>query len=83
MKEILRKQNSQPFLRQVSPASLPNISAGYCQRAVVDELGKSRTQMGTHNRSVMVAVLGAPYAIPPRNSNSRSSSSAVTLSTAK
>jgi hypothetical protein len=28
-----------------------------------------RTQMGSHNRSVMVVVYGTPCAIPPRNSN--------------
>jgi hypothetical protein len=37
--------------RQVSPASLPVVSAGYCQRAVMDESGIIRTQMGTHNTS--------------------------------
>jgi hypothetical protein len=37
--------------RQVSPASLLGVFAGICQRALVDESGKIRTQMGTHNRS--------------------------------
>jgi hypothetical protein len=53
--------------RQVSPASPPDVSAGNCQRALVDESGIIRTQMNTHNRSVMVAVLGTLCAIPPRN----------------
>jgi len=37
--------------RQVSPDSLLGVSAGICQRALVDESGMIRTQMGTHNRS--------------------------------
>jgi hypothetical protein len=52
------------FSGQVSTASLPDASAGYCKRALVDELGMIRTQMGKHNRSEMVAVLGTPCAIP-------------------
>jgi hypothetical protein len=55
---------------QVSPALLPDVSVGYCQRAVVDKSGMIRTQMGMHNRSEMVAVLGMPCTIPPCNSNS-------------
>jgi hypothetical protein len=34
----------------------------------VHESGIITTQMGTHNRSEMVTVLGMPCAIPPRNS---------------
>jgi hypothetical protein len=49
---------------QVSPALLPDVSANNCRRALVDESGMIRTQMGMHNRSEMVAVLGAPCAIP-------------------
>jgi hypothetical protein len=30
---------------QVSPASLPDVSDGYCQRALVNESGMIRTQM--------------------------------------
>jgi hypothetical protein len=45
------------------------MSADYCQRALVEE---SRMQMGTHNRSEMVAVLGMSCAIPPQSSNSKS-----------
>jgi hypothetical protein len=45
------------------------MSAGYCQRALVDESGMIITRMGMHNRSEMVAVHRKPCAIPPRNSN--------------
>jgi hypothetical protein len=34
--------------------------------------GMIRTQMWTHNRSEMIAVLGTPFEIPPRNNNSYS-----------
>jgi hypothetical protein len=61
MKEILRRQNSAVIS---SPTSLPDVPAGYCQRAL---LGESGSQMGKHKRSVMVAVCGMPYAIPPRD----------------
>jgi hypothetical protein len=54
--------------RQVYPASLPHISAGYCQTALVDESGISRTKMGTHKRSELAAMLGMPCGIPPCNS---------------
>jgi hypothetical protein len=57
---------------QVSLASLPDVSACYCRRYLMDELGMIRTQMGTHNKSEIVAVLGTPCAIPPRNVNSNS-----------
>jgi hypothetical protein len=56
--------------RQVSPALVPDISAGYCQSALVDESRMIITQI--HSRSEMVAVLGTQCAIPPRNSNSNS-----------
>jgi hypothetical protein len=46
------------------------MSAGYCQRAPVDESGMIRTQMMTHNESEMVAVLGTSWAIPLLNINS-------------
>jgi len=39
------------FLAKFLPASLLGVSAGICQRALVDESGMIRTQMGTHNRS--------------------------------
>jgi hypothetical protein len=51
--------------RQVSPALLPDVSAGYCQKALVDKSGMIRAQMRTHNRPVMVAVYGTPCVISP------------------
>jgi hypothetical protein len=50
MKEIFRRQYLLVISRQVSPASLLDISAGHCQRALVDESGKIINQMWTHNR---------------------------------
>jgi hypothetical protein len=47
-KEYERNTSSAKFTviyRQVYTASLPDISAGYCQRAVVDGSGIIRTQM--------------------------------------
>jgi hypothetical protein len=35
----------------------------------VYESGVFRTQMGNHDRSEKVAVLGTPCTVPPRNSN--------------
>jgi hypothetical protein len=68
MKEILCRQNLRPYSSSFL-ASLQNISAGKCKRALVDESGMIRTQMGTHNRSAIVAVLGTPCAIPPPTVN--------------
>jgi hypothetical protein len=39
-------------------------------RGLVDESGMIRTHMETHNRSVIVVVLGTGWAIPPRKGNS-------------
>jgi hypothetical protein len=36
---------------QVLPTSLQGVSTGYCQRALVDESGLIRAQVGMHNRS--------------------------------
>jgi hypothetical protein len=36
----------QPFPRQVFPVSLLHVSAGNCQRALLDESGIIRNQMG-------------------------------------
>jgi hypothetical protein len=55
--------------RQVFPALLPRVSAGYCQRLQADESGVIITQMWNHNTSVMVAMLGTPCALPLRNSS--------------
>jgi hypothetical protein len=41
---------SSDFLAQVSPASVLDVSAGSCQRPLVDE-GMIRNQMGTYTRS--------------------------------
>jgi hypothetical protein len=46
LKEILCRQNSRPFLPKFLPASLLGVSAGYCQRALVDESGIIRNQVG-------------------------------------
>jgi hypothetical protein len=69
MKEILRSQNSSAISRQVSSASLLNISGGNYQRALVDDSGMIITQMGKHNRSEIVAVQWTLCTIPPCNSN--------------
>jgi hypothetical protein len=45
------------YFRQVSSASLLDVSAGNLQRTLVDESGMIRNQMRTHNRSEIVAVL--------------------------
>jgi hypothetical protein len=55
---------------QVSPALLLRVSVGNCQRALVDESGMVRIQMGTHSRLEMVTVHGTPCVIPCYNSNS-------------
>jgi hypothetical protein len=48
---VFRRQNSQSFYRQVSLDSLVGVSAGIFLRALVDESGMIRTQMGKLNRS--------------------------------
>jgi hypothetical protein len=50
--------------RQVSPALLLRLSAGYCQRALVGKLGMTGSQMGKYKRQVMVAEYGTSCAIP-------------------
>jgi hypothetical protein len=57
-------KNVRPFLAKFILLHY-HMSAGYCQRALVDESGIIRTQMGTHNRPVMVAVHGTHCEIPP------------------
>jgi hypothetical protein len=69
MKEILRLLNSRPFLAKCPPASLVAVSAGYCQRALVDESGMIIKHVEHTVGHKMAAVLGMPCAIPPRNSN--------------
>jgi hypothetical protein len=58
MKEILRVQNLPATSRQVSPPSLLDVSAYNFLRTLVDEAGMIRAQIGTHNRSEMIAVHG-------------------------
>jgi hypothetical protein len=58
MKKIGKIQRS--FSCQVSPASLLYVSAGNCQRALVDESGMIINQMGKQNRSEIVALQGWP-----------------------
>jgi hypothetical protein len=62
MKEILFRQNSAAISHQVSSALLLDISAVNCKRAVVNESGMIRNQMGMHNRSEMVPVQESPCA---------------------
>jgi hypothetical protein len=70
MKRDACRQKFTTISCQVSPASLLGVSGGYCQKALVDASGMTGTQMGTYNRSEMVAVYGMPCVIPPCNSNS-------------
>jgi hypothetical protein len=53
MREILRRQNSADISCKASPALTLD---GNCQRASVNKSGMMRNQVGTHNRSEMVAV---------------------------
>jgi hypothetical protein len=53
---------------QDSPESLIGTSVGICQRALVDESGMIRTQMGLIYQEI-VAVHGTLCTIPPHNSN--------------
>jgi hypothetical protein len=46
MKRVNLQAKLLAISRQDSPASLPDISAGYCLREIVDESGM--IQMGTH-----------------------------------
>jgi hypothetical protein len=50
MKVILHKKNSAAISPRIFPASLLYVSAGNCERALVDASGMIKTQMGTHNR---------------------------------
>jgi hypothetical protein len=55
--------------RQNSPEFLPGVSAGYCPEFWWLNMKWLEFRWGMHGRSVMVAVLETPCAIPPRNSN--------------
>jgi hypothetical protein len=71
MKRNTSKAKFMAISHQVSTALLPDVSAGYCQRALVNESGIVRTQMGMHKRSEMVTVHGMPCVIPLCDSNSK------------
>jgi hypothetical protein len=51
MKDILRRQNLLIPVAKFLPSSLRDTSADIFQRALVDESGKIKTQIGTHNKS--------------------------------
>jgi hypothetical protein len=68
MKEILSRQNSQPFLTKFFLSYY--MSAGYCQRGLVYKSGMIRNQIGMHNTSEMVTEHETPCVIPSDNSNS-------------
>lgn len=58
-KKILHKQNSAAISRQVSHASLPDVSFGNCQRVLVDESEMIRIQRRTNDRFEILAVQGS------------------------
>jgi hypothetical protein len=61
------RQNSWLFVAKYLHASLQIVSAGICQRALVDESGMIRWGRTIDHK--MVAVHGALCTIPSRNSN--------------
>jgi hypothetical protein len=65
MKQILRRKNLTAISRHVSPDSVVDVSGGNFQRALICESGIIRTQVGSHNRSEMVVMLGSPCAPTP------------------
>jgi hypothetical protein len=64
VKEIIVGKIHGHFVLSLSCFATMCVCAGYCQIGLVDESGMIRTQTGTHNISVIVAVYGTPYAIP-------------------
>jgi hypothetical protein len=68
MKEILHRQNATTISRQVSPACVVDVSDDNFQRAVVDESGIIRSQLGRHNKSKWSQCKGR-LAYPSRNNN--------------
>jgi hypothetical protein len=62
MQEIFRRQNLAAISRHISSASLLDVSASNCQRALVDKSGMIKHQIVTHNRSEIVAVYWSPCA---------------------
>jgi hypothetical protein len=72
MKDRLHRQNSAAVCCQLSSVLLLDVSAGNCQRAVVDESKIIRNEIGTLNRSEMLRCKGC--LVPqPHSSNSDSS----------
>jgi hypothetical protein len=69
VKNILLRKNTWSFLAKFLLLRY-QMSAGYLQRALVEEPGFIITQVGTQNRSETAAALGTPFAIPLRNRNS-------------
>jgi hypothetical protein len=66
MTDTLRRQNSGSFLVTFLPSSLIGASARYCQRALVDKLGMTSTQMvKSKTYQTMVAVHATPCKITP------------------
>jgi hypothetical protein len=68
----MKRDNSQAkftaISRQVSPVSQPEVSAGYCKRALADESGMIRNQTGTqqlirNGRSLWVALCDHPVTV--------------------
>jgi hypothetical protein len=53
-------------IKDISPALLLGVLAGYCQSALVVESEIIRNQMRKHNRSLIVAMNGTTFAILPR-----------------
>jgi hypothetical protein len=66
MKDRLHRQNSAAVCCQLSSALLLDVSAGNCQRAVVDESKIIRNEIGTLKISEMVALQGLPCASTPQ-----------------
>jgi hypothetical protein len=59
--------NSRTFLAKFLPTSPLRISAGYSHRTLVGKSGMIKTQTGEHNRSVIAAEYGTPWAIQSRS----------------
>jgi hypothetical protein len=51
----MKRDTSKAKFTAISPASLLGVFVVYCQRVLVDESEMIRTQMGTHNKSEIVA----------------------------
>jgi hypothetical protein len=71
MKDRLPRQNSAIISSSSSPTSLVYVSAGNCQRGLVEKSGTIRKEMGMHNRSEVVTEQESPCA-PPKSIKDRS-----------